>query len=132
MTINTTVPLGTVSSLKTRQGGIAFASIFGLGLLGLTFRRKVSRFRKLLMIACALLWGGALLGITACSTTTLGLPTATSGVTPTGNYWVTVTASESGAIVIPKNAFHPATAFVYPGNGNQMSLPYTINVTITN
>ena len=132
MTINTTVPLGTVSSLKTRQGGIAFASIFGLGLLGLTFRRKATRFRNLLMIACALLWGGALLGITACSTTTLGLPTATSGVTPTGNYWVTVTASESGAIVIPKNAFHPATAFVYPGNGNQMSLPYTINVTITN
>jgi len=132
MTINTNVPLGTVSSLKTRQGGIAFASIFGLGLLGLAFRRKVTRFRNLLMLAYALLWGGALLGITACSTTTLGTPTATSGVTPAGNYWVTVTANQSGAIVIPKNAFHPATAFVYPGNGDQMSLPYTINVTITN
>jgi hypothetical protein len=132
MTINTTVPLGTVSSLKTRQGGIAFASIFGLGLLGLTFRRKVSRFRKLLMIACALLWGGALLGITACSTATLGLPTATSGVTPAGNYWVTVTANQSGGLVIPANAFHPTTTVLYPGNGNQMSLPYTINVTITN
>ncbi len=72
MTINTNVPLGTSSILKTCEGGIAFASMFGLGLLGLTFRRKVTRFRNLLMTACVLLWGGMLVGITACSTTTLG------------------------------------------------------------
>jgi hypothetical protein len=131
MTINTNVPLGTSSSLKTYQGGIAFASIFGLGLLGLTFRRKVTRFRNLLMIACALLWGGTLIGITACTTTTLGTPTATSGVTPAGSYWVTVTANQAGSMVIPPVIYNNYTANLIPADGQQMSLPYTINVTVT-
>jgi len=130
MTINTNVPLGTVSSRKTYQGGIAFASLFGLGLLGLTFRRKVTRFRNLLTIACALLWGGALIGVTACSTTTLG--TEKTGITATGTYWVTVTASQAGTMVIPPLIFNNHVASLIPGNGDQMSLPYTINVTITN
>jgi hypothetical protein len=132
MTITTNVPLGTVSSLKTYQGGIAFASIFGLGLLGLTSRRKVTRFRNLSTIACALLWGGALIGITACSTTTLGTATATSGVTPTGTYWVTVTANQAGNLMIPGLSYNQGVPNLIPGNGDQMSLPYTINVTITN
>jgi hypothetical protein len=132
MTINTNVPLGTVSSLKTYKGSIAFAGIFGLGLLGLAFRRKVTRFRSLLMIAYALLWGGTLIGITACSTTTLGTPTATSGVTPTGSYWVTVTASQAGTLVIPPLIYNDYHATLNVGDGDQMSLPYTINVTITN
>jgi hypothetical protein len=132
MTINTNVPLGTVSSVKTYQGGIAFASIFGLGLLGLTFRRKVTRFRNLLMIVCALLWGGGLIGITACSTTTLGTPTAKTGVTPAGTYWVTVTANQVGELVTAPSSYNLNTANLVFGDGNQMSLPYTINVTITN
>jgi hypothetical protein len=82
------------------------------------------------MIAYALLWGGALLGITACSTTTLG--TAKTGITPTGSYWVTVTASQAGKMVIPPLIYNNHTASLIPGNGDQMSLPYTINVTITN
>ena len=132
MTINTNVPLGTTtSSLKTYQGGIAFAGIFGLGLLGLTFRRKVTRFRNLLMIVCALLWGGTLIGITACSTTTLGTPTATSGATPAGSYWVTVTASQAGTLVIPPLIYNDFHATLNVGDGQQMSLPYTINVTVT-
>jgi len=131
MTINTNVPVGTVSSLKTYRGGIAFAGIFGLGLLGLTFRRKVTRFRNLLMIVYALLWGGTLIGITACSTTTLGAPTATSGVTPTGSYWVTVTASQTGSLVIPPLIYNNYQPTLNVGDGDQMSLPYTINVTIT-
>jgi len=131
MTINTNVPLGTVSSLKTRQSGIVFASIFGLGLLGLTFRRKVTRFRNLMMIVCALVWGGTLIGITACSTTTLGKATATTGVTPAGSYWVTVTANQAGSMVIPPLIYNNYTASLIPADGNQMSLPYTINVTVT-
>jgi len=101
-------------------------------LLGLAFRRKVTRFRSLLMIAYALLWGGTLIGITACSTTTLGTPTATSGVTPTGSYWVTVTASQAGTLVIPPLIYNDYHATLNVGDGDQMSLPYTINVTITN
>jgi sugar lactone lactonase YvrE len=131
MTINTDVPLGTASNSRSTEGGIVFASLFGLGFLGLAFRRKVTRFRNLLMIACALIWGGTLIGITACSTTTLGTPTATSGVTPTGSYWVTVTANQAGSMVIPPLIYNNYTASLIPANGDQMSLPYTINVTIT-
>ena len=129
MTITTSVPVGNVSIREKYQGGIAFASVFGLGLLGLTFRRKVSRFRSLSMVACALLWGGTLIGITACSTTTLG--TAMAGVTPTGNYWVTVTASQAGTMVIPGLIYNQGVPTLIPANGDQMSLPYTINVTVT-
>jgi hypothetical protein len=129
MTITTSVPVGTVSGLKTNRGGIAFASIFGLGLLGLTFRRKVTRFRNLSTIACALLWSGILIGITACSTTTLG--TAMTGVTPSGSYWVTVTASQAGTLVIPPLIYNDFKATLNVGDGNQMSLPYTVNVTVT-
>lgn len=131
MTINTSVPLGTSSSVKTYSGGIAFAGIFGLGLLGLTFRRKVTRFRNLWIVAFALLWGGSLIGITACNTTTLGTPTATSGATPAGSYWVTVTANQAGSMVIPPLIYNNFTASLIPADGNQMSLPYTINVTVT-
>lgn len=132
MTITTGVPLGTSASLKTYRGGIVFASLFGLGLLGLTFRRRVTRLRNLLMVVCALLWGGTLIGITACSTTTLGTPTATTGVTPVGTYWVTVTADQVGSLMTPPSKYNDETAILANGNGNQMSLPYTINVTITN
>jgi hypothetical protein len=131
MTINTNVPLGTSASVKSYGGGIAFASLFGLGLLGLAFRKKVTRFRNLLMVAFALLWGGTFIGITACSTTTLGTPTATSGVTPTGSYWVTVSANQAGSMVIPPLIYNNFTASLIPADGNQMSLPYTINVTVT-
>ena len=130
MTINTNVPVGTASNRTTYQGGIAFASIFGLGLLGLAFRRKVTRFRNLLMIAYALLWGGTVIGMTACSTTILGKSTTTTGVTP-GSYWVTVTASQAGSMVIPPLIYNDYTATLNIANGNQMSLPYTINVTVT-
>jgi hypothetical protein len=131
MTINTDLPLGTTSSLKTYQGGIAFASLFGLGLLGLAFRRRVTRFGNLFMVVCALLWGGALIGITACNTTTLGTTTATRETTPAGTYWVTVTANQVGSMVVPASSYNNYQATLVESTGNQMSLPYTINVTVT-
>ncbi len=30
-----------------------------------------------------------------------------SGVTPTGNYWVTVTANQAGTMVIPPTVYNP-------------------------
>jgi len=126
MTITTNVSPGTVSSLKTYMGGVAFAGIFGLGLLGLAFRRKASRFGWLVIVACLLLGGGALTGITACSTTNLGTG-VTTGVTPAQSYWVTITANQVGTEVV-KTSSGPVLVY---GNGNQMSLPYTIYVTVT-
>ena len=133
MTITTNVPVGTTSaSLAKGKGGIAFASMFGLGLLGIGLRRKAARWRNLLVVLCVLLLGGAFMGFTACSTTTLGT-TSTATVTPAGNYWVTVTAEESGSILVACN--NSSSACVggeesVSGSGNQMSLPYTVYVTI--
>jgi hypothetical protein len=127
MTITTNVPVGGVSSLKIYKGAIAFAGMFGLGLLGLGFRRRASRFGWLVIVAFLLLGGGGLTGITACSTTNLG--TTSTGTTPHGSYWVTVTANQAGSFVIPKPN-NDTPPYLVTANGKQMSLPYTIYVTI--
>jgi sugar lactone lactonase YvrE len=126
MTINTNTPTGTTSSLRTDPGSLAFAAMLGLGLLGLGFRRKAQRWGGLLLLVCVLLCGGGMFGITACGTTNLS-PSSAS-VTPAGTYNVTVTAKETGTIQVQANG---GTQTVY-GNANQMSLPYTVSVQITN
>lgn len=131
MTINTNIPTGTVtSSLRTEKGTLAFAAMFGLGLLGLGFRRKARRWGSLMLLACVTLCGAGMVGITACSTTNLMPKNSNSSVTPAGTYNVTVTAKEMGTIQVQAPG-QPAgvTETVY-GNSNQMSLPYTIAVTI--
>jgi hypothetical protein len=127
VTINTNVSTGAVTSsrLRTDPGSFAFAAMFGFGLLGLAFRRKARRWSGFLLLACLLLCGGGMFGITACGTTNLS-PASTT-VTPAGTYNVTVTAKEAGFIPVTVSG---GTQTVY-GNGNQMSLPYTIPVTIT-
>jgi sugar lactone lactonase YvrE len=132
MTITTNVPVGTTtSSLAKGRGGITFAAMFGLGLLGIVLRRKAARWRGLLMVLCLLLLGGAFMGFTACSTKTLGT-TSTATVTPSGSYWVTVTAKEAGSILVACNSGPLCMngEELVPGNGNQMSLPYTVYVTV--
>ena len=138
MTINTNVGTGEVSSLGRDPGGFAFAAMFGLGLLGLTFRKKARRWGGLLVLGCVLLCGGGMFGITACGTTNLTPNSATT--TPSGTYNVTVTAKESGYICLANQQNPGQTEAPCPagsgdaptyGNTNQMSLPYTIPVTFT-
>jgi hypothetical protein len=126
MTINTNIPTGTVASLRTDPEGLAFAAMFGLGLLGLGFRKKARRWGGMLLLACALLCGGGMFGVTACGTTNI-TPNNTSSVTPAGTYNVTVTAKETGTEIVQVSG---GTAIVY-GNDNVMSLPYTVAVTIS-
>jgi hypothetical protein len=132
MTINTNASTGAVSSLRLNRGGLAFAAMFGLGLLGLGFRRKARRWGGMLLLVCMLLCGSGMVGITACGTTNLSPPSASATVTPAGTYTVTVTAKEAGTIQVtaPPPAPPGSTQTVY-GNANQMSLPYTISVAIT-
>ncbi len=125
MTITTNVPVNSTSSVKTYKGGVAVAGLLGLGLLGLGFRKRVSRLRGLMTAVCVLLLGGALTaGIAACNTTTLG--TASTGITPKGSYWVSVTANQVGTSVVTTST----GPYLVNANGNQMSLPYTIYVTV--
>jgi hypothetical protein len=127
LTITTNVPIDSASNSKTYKSGIAFAGLFGMCLLGLGFRKRARRFGWLVMVACLLLGGGAFASITACTTKTLG--TASTGVTPNGNYWVTITASQVGIFVVPSTT-KGVPPVLATANGQQMSLPYTINVTV--
>ncbi len=122
MTISTNIPSG-VASTSHGQSKILFAGIFGFGLLGLAISRKKRSVRgSLPALVCLLFCSAILAGISGCSTTQLG--TTTGNSTPAGTYAVTITAKEVGSQVITQN---PGITY---GNSNQVSLPFTMNVTI--
>jgi hypothetical protein len=123
MTINTNVSSGAVASLRRGQNETEFAAMLGLGLLGFAFGKKRSMRGRLLTLVCLLLCSGVLAGISGCGTKQLGT-TSGSTTTPAGTYSVIVTAKQVGSQVITANPY-----IVY-GDGNQMSLPFTINVTV--
>jgi hypothetical protein len=122
ITINTNVSTGSLASLHRGRGAVEFATMFGLGLLGLAFGKKRSIRPGLPMLVCLLLCAAIMAGIGGCSTTQLGTTSGTA--TPAGTYTVIVTAKQVGSQVITANPY-----IVY-GNGNQMSLPFSIGVTV--
>ena len=123
MTITTNVSSsGATASLRRSNGGTAFAAMFGIGLFGLAFGKRKSLRGRLLLLACLLVCGSVTAGISGCSTTQLGGSTGTP--TPSGTYAVTVTAKQVGSQVITQ------TPGIVYGNQNQMSLPFTMNVTV--
>jgi hypothetical protein len=121
MTINTNVPSG-VASLHRSQGETVFAAMFGLGLLGFAFGKKKSLRGSVPTLICLLVCSGIMAGISGCSTKQLG--TTTGNPTQAGTYTVTVTAKQVGSQVI---AQYPGIVY---GNSNQMSLPFTMSVTV--
>jgi len=123
MTINTNVPTGAVAGLHRSQDEIAFAAMFGLGMLSFVFGKKKSMRERVPTLVCLLLCGGMMIGISGCSTKQLGT-TSQTVVTPAGTYTVLVTAKQVGsqAITVP-----PGITY---GNGGQVSLPFTMSVTI--
>ncbi len=123
MTINTNVSSGVVSSNRHGESNVIFATMFGFGVLGLAFSRKKKSFRGILpALVCLLFCTGIVASISGCSTKQLG--TTTGNSTPAGTYTVTITAKQVGSQVIAQNP-----GIVY-GNSNQVSLPFTMNVTI--
>ena len=125
VTINTNVSLGTTTSQNSQPSPFEFAAMFGVGLVGLAFGRKSGRKGRVLMLICLLILTGAISGLTACSTTTLGgNPILT---TPSGTYPVIVTAQQVGSITVIGNLGTPVLLY---GSENIMSLPYTMNVTV--
>jgi sugar lactone lactonase YvrE len=121
MTITTNVPTG-VAMLRGRPTGTVFLAMLGLGALGFALGRKRSLRARLGTLAVLTLCCGMLAGASGCSTTQLGGVTAQ--VTPAGTYTVQVTAKQVGSQVITQNPY------ITYGNGNQMSLPFTMQVTI--
>jgi len=128
MTLNTNVPVGTSTTASLhREGPLAFAAMFGIGLLGLAFRRKKDLRSALFSVLCLLVFAGAVAGVSACGSVTSSGATPIL-TTPAGTYSVTVTAKQAGSKVIPGSK--PGTTQIVYGNGNQMSLPFSVSVTV--
>ena len=123
MTIKTNITSG-VAEVHRGQGKTEFATVFGLGLLGFAFGKKRLVRGHRLTLVCLLLCSGIIACISGCSTTQLGTSSGTA--TPAGKYSVSVTAKQVGSQVITSSG---VITTVY-GNGNQMSLPFTISVSI--
>jgi hypothetical protein len=129
LTINTNVPVGTTTSQLARSVPVSFAAIFGFGMVGLCFQRRLARkWQTLLMFLLVIFGGGLAVSLTACSTTNLSpasvLTTPVSGSTP---YSVIVTAQQVGSQMVT-NA--DGTTERIAGSQNQMSLPFTLNLTV--
>jgi sugar lactone lactonase YvrE len=129
MTVNLNVPT-TNASLRRDNGPATLAAMFGLGLLGVAFGKRRKLIRKGLpsLLSVLLAFGvmAAIAGVSGCSTKQLG--TNNSTTTPAGTYAVLVTAKQVGSRTLPVTLSDP-NGIVY-GNGDQMSLPFTINVTV--
>ena len=125
VTVTTNVSAGTATSQNSHSTPYEYAAIFGLGMLGLAFSRKSVHKKGYLVLICVLALAAATAGLTACNTTQLG-GQAVLG-TPKAPYAVTVTAQQVGGITIPGNNGTPITLY---GSTNQISLPYTLNVTV--
>jgi sugar lactone lactonase YvrE len=121
MTISTNVPTG-LAGLERGTGDTALAAMFGVGLLSFAFGKRRALKVRLLTLACVMLCFGVLGSISGCSSTQLGA-NATQA-TPAGTYMVQVTAKQVGNQVITQ---YPGITY---GNENQMSLPFTMQVTI--
>ncbi|HTV09014.1 MAG TPA: Ig-like domain repeat protein [Candidatus Aquilonibacter sp.] len=121
MTITTNAPTG-VAMLERGGGSTALAAMFGMGLLSFGFSKRKALRVRLMTLGCVMLCFGLLGGLGGCSTTQLGANA--SQVTPSGTYTVQVTAKQVGSQVITQ---YPGITY---GNENQMSLPFTMKVTV--
>jgi hypothetical protein len=112
LTLSTNLPVN-IGAVRTGPSPFAFAGLFGLGILGLAFRRRATLHRGGLTIACLmLLLAGTVMGVSGCTnsgyTTT---PPAPHVVTPSGTYNVRVFATD-------------------PTDGTTKTLPFTLSVTV--
>ena len=121
VTINTNIGTGQSASLQ-RSRETSLAAMLGLGVVGLAFGKRKSLRVRMLSTLGLLLCGALLGGLSGCSSQQLG--TSTTTASPAGTYTVSITAKQVGSQIIA------ATPGIVYGNQNQVSLPFTMNVTI--
>ncbi len=129
VTINTDVAVGTTVSQISRTFPLTYAAMFGFGIFGLVFRRRIGKNGQMILMLVLVLIGGAMAtSLTACSTTNLStaavLTTPASGSAP---YQVIITAQQVGSQVVTPSGGNPTTVY---GSQNQVSLPFTLSLTV--
>lgn len=138
LTINTNVAVGTTTttSRNAAAASVTLASIFGLGMFGLFFRRRAfQKGQRWMMTVLMILGCGLAVTLSACNTTNL-TPLAQLA-TPSGTYAVSITASQVGSQCVTASTGTSNCTTASGGNGtlapasnNQVSLPYHINLTV--
>ena len=90
VTISSNLPVN-VGAVRLGTSPVVFASLFGLGLLGLRFRRKARIYGSLLGMVCLALMAGALTSFTGCTNSSYTqTPPAPHVTTPSGSYNVRI------------------------------------------
>jgi hypothetical protein len=111
VTISSNLPVN-VGQLRTGPSPIAFATMFGLGLLGMAFRKRIRLNGSLLSVICLALFAGSLAGFTGCTNSGYTqTPPAPHVITPSGSYNVRIYTVDLVS-------------------GQVSSLPFTLSVTI--
>jgi hypothetical protein len=112
VTISSNLPVN-VGELRKGTPPIAFAGMFGLGLLGLAFRRRMKFKSSLFSVVClVLLFAGALADITGCTNSNYThTPPSPHVTTPSGTYSVSIYTVDLTS-------------------GKVSSLPFTLSLTI--
>jgi hypothetical protein len=113
LTLSTNLPVN-IGAIQTPRSNYLFAGLFGLGLLGLTFRKRARLYRGALTTLClgmmVLSGSFGMVGCTNAGYTTT--PPAPHVSTPPGTYTIRVYATD-------------------PLDGTTKSLPFTVTVTVT-
>ncbi len=123
--INTNVSL--TASNRVQPSPIAFALLFGIGLMGLVSRRRFAVHGRLLTLTFFMTLSGVTLGLASCSSTSSTTSNSNSTTTPSGSYTVSITAQQVGSATVLGSTGTPVTLY---GNLNQVSLPYTLKATV--
>jgi hypothetical protein len=111
VTISSNLPVN-VGKVESGPSPLAFAGLFGLGLLGLAFRKRTRLNGTLLTVLCAALLAGSMMGLVGCTNSGYThTPPAPQVTTPTGTYQVSIYTIDLT-------------------NNQRSSLPFTLTLTV--
>jgi len=112
VTLSTNIPVN-VASIHSLGSPIAFAAVFGLGLLGFGFSRRRAGSRLIGSLCLAVMLGAASLGAVGCTNSGFSkTPPAPQVTTPAGTYNVRIYAKDPKTLAV-------------------VTLPFTLTVTVT-
>lgn len=112
VTITSDLAISLSSNERPSRSTVAFAGVFGLGLLGLTLRKRLKLNALMLSMLCILVMGGAAAGLTGCTNSGYTqTPATVHNTTPSGTYNVSIYTVDLQT-------------------NQRSSLPFTVSVTI--